>query len=141
MTEHLIAKLVTAIAGIGMIAAAAMPDDLMPFSTEHVEAWARFGVAGGCLLIMVIGILYTVPKMARDHREALNEAHATHERTINRICESHAGSMREMRAEQREDGLNLGKQLDRLTDAFTSVREAIHDEGKKNREAMREKRT
>lgn len=141
MDEHLIAKLVAAMSGVIGVVVATIPDAVTPWSTEQVEAWARFGVAGGCLLVMVIGILYTVPKMAKDHREALNAAHAAHERTINRICESHAGSMREMRAEQREDGTAFGKQLEALTGSIERMRDAAHEEGRMQRDLLAQQLT
>lgn len=128
MTEHLIAKLVTALAGAGVVAAATIPDEAVPWSAEHVEAWARFGVAGGCLLIMVIGLLWVLPKIIRDHRDSMNDAHATYERTVDRICTSHAGSMQEIRDSHREDGRDLGKALDRLTTSVDGMRNAIHED-------------
>lgn len=128
MTEHLVAKLVTALAGMGVVVAAAAPEEFFPFSAEHVEAWARFGVAGGCLLIMAIGLLYLIPKIIREHRQQVNEAHATYERTIDRICTSHAASMQEIRESHREDGRDMGKALDRMATSIEGMKDAIHEE-------------
>lgn len=141
MDEHVLAKLVAVSSGVIGVVVATVPESVTPWPGDQIEAWARFGVAGGCLLVMLISIGFTMPRMAKDHRAAINEAHATYERTINRICDSHAGSMREMRAEQREDGTAIGKQLDTLAGSVDRMRDAFHEEGRLQRELQQKQLT
>lgn len=129
MTEHLVAKLTLAAAGAVGFVAAAMPGSLLgqsdlPFGVEEVEAWARFGVAGGCLLIMVIALCYTGPKMAAAFRAAIDKTLEAHERTIDRICTSHAASMREMRIEQREDSQAIAAGMNRIAESVATANES-----------------
>ncbi len=138
MTDHLFAKLfivTSAIAGfvLASLPAEMLPAEILPASSESLEAWARFGVAGGCLVIVLVGLFYTAPRLTREHRDTVNGMCAAHERTIARICDSHASGMREMRTEQREDNHSMAESVGRLAESVDAMKEAIHEEGRSQR--------
>jgi hypothetical protein len=125
MTEHLPAKLMLVVsAAVGFVAST------IPTEITGIESWAKEGVAGLALVSLVITLTYLIPRLSRDHKEAHLAVCATHERTIDRICGSHAASVREMRSEQREDGRELGGKLDRLSSSVDAMKEAYHEDSR-----------
>lgn len=140
MHEHLAAKLlIVASAGAGLIVGDLPASDLL--SSDQVEAWARFGVAGGCLLILLAGLFYTIPRIMKDHRQSLNEAHASHERTVDRICVGHENGLQAMRIGQNEDSVALGENLDRLAESIEAMRKDNAAEGLLQRSLLQQQVT
>lgn len=129
MTEHVIAKLLIVAAGLVGLAATSIPSELLPISNDQVEAWARLGVAGGCLVIVMVGMLYVMPRQIKAGQEALNQAHASHERTVALICQGHATSMASLQSSLHEDSDSLGEHLNRLAETVEELRKDNYQDG------------
>lgn len=101
-------KYILSFSVMGVIAGLIQPPLAEALNMEPMTGWQQYGICGGCLSIIALMVLRTIPSMSKLHADAIKEAAAINAKGI----ETLADTLREGQESQvsfLRDAFNMGK--------------------------------